>query len=385
MVFVYLFFVLVGPFFLIQACKLQPKLNKLGLVVLAYILGLGLSALFPNNDSLYTVKDTMSSILVPLAIPLLLLQTQWNEIRGLAKKSMLSLACGVAAVVVTVVIGFLVFQSRITESYKVGGLLVGAYTGGTPNLASLKLLLEVDEATYLATHSTDMVFSTLYLFFFMTIGQKTIDLVLKKSSNRGSKSCEVVNKKAKSEAEELDSIFRDGNQIQSIKMLFWSVLILGISFGISTLLPSSAQTPIVILGITSLGLIGSAIKRVNRMAIQAYETGMYLILSFSIAVASMIDMDQFAHINPTLFYYIGFTVFGSLTFHILLAKCFNVDTDTLIATSTSLICSPPFVPVVGAALRNRSIIAPGITVGIIGYAIGNYLGFITSKLLLLLS
>ena len=50
-------------------------------------------------------------------------------------------------------------------------------------------------------------------------------------------------------------------------------------------------------------------------------------------------------------------------------------------TSTALICSPPFVPVIAGAIKNREIIVSGLTVGIIGYAIGNYLGFIVAELL----
>ena len=45
-----------------------------------------------------------------------------------------------------------------------------------------------------------------------------------------------------------------------------------------------------------------------------------------------------------------------------------------IITSASAICSPPFVPVVAAALKNRAVIISGLTTGIIGYALGNYLG-----------
>ena len=66
---------------------------------------------------------------------------------------------------------------------------------------------------------------------------------------------------------------------------------------------------------------------------------------------------------------------------LLLSKIFIIDTDTMIITSTALVCSPPFVPVVAGALRNREIVVPGITIGIVGYAIGNYLGFLLSELL----
>jgi len=48
--------------------------------------------------------------------------------------------------------------------------------------------------------------------------------------------------------------------------------------------------------------------------------------------------------------------------------------DTFIITSVSAVCSPPFVPGVAAALKNKAIIISGLTTGIVGYAIGNYLG-----------
>lgn len=53
---------------------------------------------------------------------------------------------------------------------------------------------------------------------------------------------------------------------------------------------------------------------------------------------------------------------------------FKIDADTLIVASTALICSPPFVPVMAGVLKNKQIIVTGLTIGIIGYALGNYLG-----------
>jgi uncharacterized membrane protein len=60
---------------------------------------------------------------------------------------------------------------------------------------------------------------------------------------------------------------------------------------------------------------------------------------------------------------------------------FRIDADTVIITSTAMIYSPPFVPVVAAALKNRDVIISGLTTGIIGYVIGNYLGIFTGFLL----
>ena len=79
--------------------------------------------------------------------------------------------------------------------------------------------------------------------------------------------------------------------------------------------------------------------------------------------------------------YVTLAVFGSLFIQAVLSKIFKVDTDTMMITSTAFICSPPFVPVVAAALKNREVIVSGLTVGILGYAVGNYLGITIAYLL----
>jgi uncharacterized membrane protein len=43
-------------------------------------------------------------------------------------------------------------------------------------------------------------------------------------------------------------------------------------------------------------------------------------------------------------------------------------------TSVAAVCSPPFVPMMARALGNPGAMLSGMTTGIIGYALGNYLG-----------
>jgi uncharacterized membrane protein len=136
----------------------------------------------------------------------------------------------------------------------------------------------------------------------------------------------------------------------------------------------------VILSITSFGLLASLIPTLNKTE-KTFESGMYLILIFSLVVASMANIGEFSNIAPDLFLYISLAVFGSLFVHVLIARLFRIDADTVIITSTAMICSPPFVPVVAGALKNREVVIPGLTIGIIGYAVGNYLGFLVANVL----
>ena len=66
---------------------------------------------------------------------------------------------------------------------------------------------------------------------------------------------------------------------------------------------------------------------------------------------------------------------------IILARIFKIDSDTMVITSVALINSPLFVPMIAENMKNKKVIITGITVGVVGYAVGNYLGIIVAQLL----
>ncbi len=140
------------------------------------------------------------------------------------------------------------------------------------------------------------------------------------------------------------------------------------------LLPEDAFQPSAILLITTLSIIASLIPWINRIE-KTFQLGMYFILVFSFAFASMADLSTMFNIGYLgLFAYVMWAYFGSLLLHLLLSKIFRVNADDYLITTTAFIYSPPFVPVIAAALKNKDVIVTGITVGVIGWIIGNYLG-----------
>ena len=138
------------------------------------------------------------------------------------------------------------------------------------------------------------------------------------------------------------------------------------------------QTVVAILAITTLGLFASTIPAVNRIK-KTFQLGMYFILVFSLVVASMADLGKMlsnenSEFLISILLYIVLAVVGSLLLHSVLSWIFKIDVDNFLITSVALSMSPPFVPVVAAALKNKIIVISGLIIGIIGYAIGNYLG-----------
>ncbi|MBS2100539.1 DUF819 family protein [Carboxylicivirga linearis] len=364
------------PVLAIYLCQRYEFLNRVGTIVMSYVIGVILGLLGASSEEFYQLQDTLMNITVPIAIPLMLFTSNVKAWKNLAVKPLYSLLFALLAVLIAVISGYFVFKGNTIPSFnKVAGMLVGIFSGGTPNLASLKLILDVDEEVYLAIHSYDMVIGAVYLFVIMGFGQKLFGLVLPKFVPMNSLA--EFNK----EDDALWLVVRD--KVKRKKLLIVLLITLGLialAGGIMMLVPESAKMVVFIFLITAFGIGGSSFKKIHQTE-GTFDLGMYLILIFSIVVASKASVDNITNINPALFGYITFVIFVSLILHVLLARFKKVDVDTVLVTSAALICSPPFVPVVAGSLRNREIIVPGLTVGLIGYALGNYLGYAMAMVL----
>lgn len=372
-------FYLLSPLLIIYLSTKFSIINKIGVVVVAYISGLlaGNLGIIPETGK--QIQEIINMITIPLAIPLLLFSSNLRQWVSLAGKTAISMILGILAVVIMVIAGFLILNRPDTpELWKIGGLLVGVYTGGTPNLASLKLMLNVDEDIYLLTHTYDMLLSGIYFLFLISAGQRFFLLFLQPFRSASGRK-DIKMEKSGSSGEFFTLIQR--RQILPLLAMFGiSAAVFLIAGGVSLLVPSGSQMIVVILIITTLGLAGSLVPKINQTEL-TFELGMYFILVFSVSVASMVNVASLVQTSTVVLPYLALVIFGSLFLHALFALIFKVDADTVIITSTALICSPPFVPAIAGALKNREIVVSGLTVGIVGYAVGNYLGFLISQLL----
>ena len=138
---------------------------------------------------------------------------------------------------------------------------------------------------------------------------------------------------------------------------------------------------VLILTVTTLSVVMSFFPFVRKME-KSYDAGMFMVLVFSLVVATMVDVTSINYKESiNIIMYIVFVIFCSLILSMLLAKLFKVDSDAMVITSVALVNSPLFVPMIAESMKNKNVIVTGITVGVIGYAVGNYLGILVSQLL----
>jgi uncharacterized membrane protein len=373
-------FYLFTPIFILHFCHRYRWVNKLGAVVIAYIIGLvlGNAGILPHIGTSSGVQDLLTTLTIPLALPLLLFSIDIKKWFSVAGTTMLSMLFALVGVLSMVFLGYFIFRGHdVLDLWKISGMLIGVYTGGTPNLASIKLALDVDETIYVVTHTYDLVISVIYLLFMLSVGHRFFLKFLPAYKHADPLTAGTGDFDGE---DPYWGIFQKRVFYPLLKAFGMSVLIFAIAGGISLVLPESAKMAVVILLITTLGILASLIPSVNRTE-KTFELGMYFILIFSLVVASMADLQKFIAASPSILLYVSLAVFGSLLIQVILSKIFKVDADTLMITSTAFICSPPFVPVVAGALKNKEIIVSGLTVGIIGYAVGNYLGVMVALVL----
>lgn len=365
-----IFFYILMPAIIIYSCYRFPLINKIGPVLLCYIAGIILGNSGFLTQKAKVIQDIGSNIAIVLGIPLLLFTINVKTWFKLAGKALLSFTLGSVAVVIIVFIGYITFKNFIPDAWKIAGMLIGVYTGGTPNLAAIKEALQVDSTTFVIVHTYDTVFSMIYIIFLASVAQRIFLKFLPAFS--------VVNEEEKNARTDEDiklygDIFTKPIFPQLILGLLLSIAVVAISLGISQIFPQQYQTMIVILALTTVAILFSLSPYVHNLK-RTFQLGMYLIYIFCTIVGSMVNVDNLIHINIYLLLYVFIAIFGSLLLHGIFCKIFSIDTDTYIITSVAGICSPPFVPVVADALHNKYIILSGITTGVIGYAIGNYLG-----------
>jgi uncharacterized membrane protein len=366
-------FFLLSPLLILRLCHQYSLLSKIGAVVIAYVIGfvIGNLGLLPVIEGHAKVQELLTTLTIPIAIPLLLFSMdikKWTQIAG---KTMLSLAFALVAVIIAVVAGFFIFRNQGIQSlWDVSGMMVGLYTGSTPNLASIQAALGADETTYMIIVTYDLVIGAFHLLFVMTIAQRLVLMFLpaysyidRASGNAGSEAGE----------DPYWGLMKKKTVIPLMKSFGIAVLIFGIGGAASLLVPASTQMAVVILIITTLGIAASLIPAVKKLD-KSFELGMYLILIFCMVIASRANLANIDFVAMKIAAYVALVVFGSMMIQAFLSWIFRIDADTYIITSTAMITNPAVVLAVAGSLRNREIIFSGLSVSIIGLAVGNYLG-----------
>ena len=357
-------FLLSFPLLIMWAEGKSKVVRWISPIIVCYIVGIVIGNI-PGLSLNGEVLEATTGISVILAIPLLLFSANLPVLLKQVRPALFSFLLGIAGVIVSVLLAYWIFGDRVSDAHAVSGMMIGVYTGGTQNMSAIGMGLGVEEETFILLNSADILFSGVYFLFLLTVVKRIMARFLpayKKGQNG-------------SESKETEQVSQEkiGKFPQIMAGLAIAIALIGIAIGTSLLIFGELVEPLLILIITTLGIAASFFPMVRTLP-GTFNTANYMLLVFALAMGSMANISELLAASSTLFWFCGFVVFGSILLHYLLAILFKVDRDTLIITSTAAIFGPPFIAPVAQAIGNREIIPIGIALGLIGFAVGNYLG-----------
>ncbi|HYW95727.1 MAG TPA: DUF819 family protein, partial [Bacteroidales bacterium] len=279
------------PVFVIFLVGRYSLIRKIGAIVICYIAGLLLGNVNILPAGVYPLQDIITSITIPLAIPLLLFSENIKKWLTMARTTFLSLLLGLVSVVIMISLGYLIFRNVIPEAWKISGMLVGVYSGGTPNLAAIAEMLNVPSELYILTHTSDLIIGAFLLLFLITGGQRFFLLFMKPYKHHEGEDVQNHTSEVVDDFESYDGFFRKDTFLPLLRALGYTILIFATGGGLSLLFPKNFAPVVAILTITTLGILASLVPRVNRIK-KTFPLGMYFILVFSLVVASMADLGK---------------------------------------------------------------------------------------------
>lgn len=384
-------FVVLFPAVVAEVAQRNRIAGMIGPVVLCYAIGLAIgniSAIEVNGD----LAEEVAFGVVPLAIALLLFSTDFVGWLKYAKRTILSFALAVVSVAVCSFVVSIFFKDQIADIWKLTGMMIGVYTGGTPNMSAIGVALEAEPHIFPMLNAYDLMLSGIYLLLLMTVAQR-LALKFLPSFKRDDATdvyetfhyqqitgydTERIVKKIEARKERKQKRF----QVKTLRKLviarsfgFAFLLALSVvaaSIGIAFLITGKLDIPIALMSITTLSIGASFFNKIRRLP-KTYEFGEYFLLIFCIAIGMKADFSNLIDLN--VFYFCASVFVSSIALHFLLAAIFRIDADTVLITSTAGIFGPAFIGPVASVLKNKEIVVSGLTTGLVGYAVANFLGY----------
>ena len=373
---------LLTPFAAIIIFSKYKLAKNIGTVIMAYAVGILLSFVFSFTNflsadealSLSKIQKTLMDIAVPLAIPLMLFSSDFKIWTKSLPKAATTLLMGIIAIIASVLVSFFIFKnSGIPTLHKIGGMMTAFYTGGTMNFSAVSSALKTDETIITLTLTSEMLIMFPLLVFLTAGGYKLFRWLLPaKDEFHVCDSDETKDAKIK-DLENYEGMFTGNLFSKTLLGFLLSLCFLLAGAGLSLLITGKLNELVVILTITTLAIIASFNKKIRNLP-KTFELGMFFILIFSVIVASLFDISMFNSNAVNIFLFVLCITLSSIVIHGILCRFTKVPGDLFTVAHIALLCSPPFIPPLVAAMGNRKVLISGITIGLVGYAVGNYLG-----------
>jgi len=309
--------------------------------------------------------DVVWDYLVPVAIPLLLLQADLKRIVRESGPTLVAFVIGSAAVVAGTVVGVALFDLGPNEA-ELAGIFTGTYIGGGLNFAAVAEATGMQDSSLLAAAvAADNVITNLH--FLLIIFIPGIAWMASRYPTHHMDN-----------AAQFDAQTQKPHQIANLDIagLLGSLALAFLLAALGTFLAELAgKAQFSILVITTLALTVATFLpgQIEKLSGHA-EAGNVLMFIFLASVGASADIWELIEIAPIFFVFATVIIIVHLIILFALGKALKLDLAELAMASAVCIGGPSSAAALASAKGWRDLLIPGVLAGSFGYAIGSFIG-----------
>ena len=354
-----------------------PALGKVGASMLALIFGAILSntGLVPVDSGVY---DAVFGPVTSVAIAWLLLSVNLRDLRKAGPRMVGAFGVAVTGTVLGAFVAAAVYGVHFGEdTMRMAGALTGTYSGGSVNFISVGRELGLSGALFAGLNAADAVVTGLWLAACLVLPiwiGRFYAPVPAANDEAASPNAETESTAADADTERRARhpyFAREGLSALSIANLVAAGLILVFVSGwLGKLWPAVPS----ILWLTTLALVlgHSPLFRDARGAMQLGSVGLHF---FFVLIGIVSRWSEIAAVGVEVFLFTMIVVAVHAVFVLGVGRLLRLDIGTVAVASQAAVGGPSSALAVAISRQWRHLVLPGVVVGLLGYAVGTYLGF----------
>jgi uncharacterized membrane protein len=335
------------------------------LILLAVSMAASNLGIIPYAAPLY---GTIAGILVPMAIPLLLLRADLRTIFVESGPMLIAFLLAAGATIVGALVAAQLIDMGPLHS-EIAGTITSSYIGGSLNFVATAEAVGIkDSSVYVASLSADAVGAVIFLVMLMlmpTIGfirRAMPSKFIGQSQDAIAAGVDVpVTKEAKP--------FRLAAAANGLAL---SLVICAVSSGLASLLRADA---FFVLLVTALSLVvANFAKPIIRRVESEFELGTLFMYVFFAVIGAGANISEVLGTALPIIMFITVMVLVHLCLLFLVGKLMKLDLAEVLIASNACILGPAPAAALAASKGWQPLVAPGILVGMLGYAIATFIG-----------
>lgn len=338
------------------------------------------------------VWDAVWSYVVPLSLPLLLLQCDIRKIGKESGRILIIFLIGSVGTTCGALIGYAALHNVIPELSGLAGAFTGTYIGGSANFAALSAAFDVSGEMMSAAVVADNLLMVLY--FFVLIAMPSMAFFRKHFSHPHVDEVESVG----TSADQTQAAAFWGRKEISLKDIALAAAtaftIAALSNTIAGALASVIPTSNAVLSIlnTLLGnqyLWITTITMICATAAPGFfgeikgsqELGTFLIYIFFFVIGVPASVPMIVMNSPLLLLFAAIVVLTNMVFSFIGGKLLKFDLEDIILASNANIGGPTTAVAMAISKGWIKLVGPTLLIGTLGYVIGTYAGLIVGSIL----